>query len=326
MLKSFIQFLSEEKRGSLASSGTSAEDHIKRYIEPHIGSNEFSHVTSKDWYDLPKGSSVKMTKKPVEIEGKYYAHVADQNDNNHLIPLSRLHKPGEIPKNKGTEYESEFIEKRMKKHGLMPSHLSGAGSSSGTDFVVENRKTDELHPATVNGNFLKGEAKKGHTANMGQITIHFHPKRGWHIPDDARANRPEFAKAIEKAGIIKHMNKHYAYPEGQRTTKSGRAETLSFKHPNLEPAEKYLTDHGAQVLQVGGYGTYSVGQKDVTGHGLPRISGKGIFDVREKQKGNKYARTVAFKIDGVNGLKTSHVDLDRDEDLHAFRKTLGHKD
>ena len=29
---------------------------------------------------------------------------------------------------------------------------------------------------------------------------------------------------------------------------------------------------------------------------------------------------------GVKGLNKSHIDLDKDDDLHKFKKTLGHKD
>jgi len=35
---------------------------------------------------------------------------------------------------------------------------------------------------------------------------------------------------------------------------------------------------------------------------------------------------VAFHPDGKGGLNKSHVDLDKDEDLFSFKKSLGHKD
>jgi hypothetical protein len=161
---------------------------------------------------------------------------------------------------------------------------------------------------------------------MGQLTIHHTKEKGWHIKDTQRAKRPEYAKHIEKSGILKHMNKNHPDPEKEQSTSSGRAKTIEIKHPNLHPAEGYLKDHHVHVLQVGGHGTYKVGEKDETGHGLPSISGKGKWRIREKQKGNKSARTVAFHPDGVKGLNKSHIDLDKDEDLHKFKKTLGHKD
>jgi hypothetical protein len=173
---------------------------------------------------------------------------------------------------------------------------------------------------------LNGETKDGVTAAMGQLTIHHNKEKGWHIGDAAKSKRPLYAREIEKAGVLEHMNKHFKNPEQIETTESGRSKTIAIKHPNLDPAHAYLKDHDVHVLQVGGYGTYSVGKKDETGHGLPNISGKGAWRIREKQKGNKSARTVAFHPDGKFGLNKSTFDLDKDEDLFKFKKTLGHKD
>jgi hypothetical protein len=122
------------------------------------------------------------------------------------------------------------------------------------------------------------------------------------------------------------MNNHIPDPEQQEKTASGRAKTISVKHPDLEPAHDYLKDHHVKLLQVGGYGTYSVGGKDVTGHGLPSISGKGKWSIRQKAEKQTNARTVAFQPDGKKGLDKSHVDLDNDEHLQQFKKTLGHID
>jgi len=320
-MKSFKTFILEG-RGTLTASGATGEDHKKRYLDPHVGSNKHTHVLAKEHDDLPAGSSVKLHK--VEhINGKIHVHAEDEAGNHHVIPASKLHKPGDQPKNKGHEYESKFVE-RMKKHGVMPHHLSGAGSTSGTDFAVEHKKKGHFIAGSVSGHLLNGETKNGTTAAMGQLTIHHTKEKGWHIKDSQKAKRPEYAKHIEKSGIIAHMNKHHPDPEKEHTTESGRAKTIEIKHPNLHPAEGYLKDHHVHVLQVGGHGTYRVGEKDSTGHGLPRISGKGKWRIREKQKGNKSARTVAFHPAGTKGLNKSHVDLDNDTHLNAFKKTLGH--
>ena len=161
---------------------------------------------------------------------------------------------------------------------------------------------------------------------MGQLTIHHTPGKGWHVGDKAREKRPLYAKQIEKSGILKHLNETIPDPNKAETTASGRAKTMEIKHSNMDPANAYLQDHHVHVVQVGGYGTYSVGKKDETGHGLPKISGNGVWRIREKQKGNKSARTIAFHPDGKKGLNKSHVDLDKDEDLFSFKKSLGHKD
>ena len=73
-----------------------------------------------------------------------------------------------------------------------------------------------------------------------------------------------------------------------------------------------------------GFGTYKVGDKDETEHGLPGLSGNGKWTIREKQAGNKSSRTVMFQPDGKKGLNKSHVNLDDDTHLSEFKKTLGH--
>ena len=323
-MHSFKSFLLTEGRGRMASSGIAGEDHLKKYIEPHINSKEFTHTLATEHEDLPAGSSVQI-KGVRRIGGKIHVDARDQSGNQQFIPLSRLHKPGEAPPNKGHHYESKFVD-RLKQHGIMPHHLIGAGSTSGTDFAVENKNKKIMHPGAVSGSMLNGETKDGVTAAMGQLTIHHNKEKGWHISDSARSKRPLYAKEIEKSGVLNHMNKHFKNPNRAITTESGRAKTVEIKHPNLDPAHAYLQDHHVHVLQVGGYGTYSVGKKDETGHGLPNISGKGSWRIREKQKGNKSARTVAFHPDGRSGLNKSTHDLDKDEDLFKFKKTLGHKD
>ena len=322
-MKTFSTYI-VEGRGTLTASGATGEEHQRKYIDPHVGSDKPTHILAKEHDDLPKGSAIKIHKTE-NVKGKIHVHAEDETGNHHVIPISKLHKPGDEPKNKGHEYETNFVD-RLKKHGVMPKHLSGAGSTGGTDFAVENKKKGVFHAGTVSGHLLNGETKNGVTAAMGQLTIHHTHEKGWHIKDTLRAKRPEYAKHIEKSGILDHMNKHHPDPTNEPATASGRAKTLEIKHPNLEPAHAYLKDHHVHVLQVGGHGTYRVGDKDETGHGLPAISGKGKWRIREKAKGQKSARTVAFHPDGVKGLDKSSVDLDKDEHLHAFKKTLGHSD
>ena len=320
----FKSFLLIEGRGKLTASGSAGDDHFKKYIKDYLGHKDFTHTLAGEHEDLPAGSSVKLIASE-KINNKIHVHAKDKAGNFHLIPISKLYKPGDEPQNKGLSYESKFIT-RMKKHNIMPHHILGAGSTDGTDFAIENRKKKTTHHGQVSGSLLNGETKNGVTAHMGQMTIHHNEEKGWHIPDNARSKKPLYAKEVEKAGILDHMNKHYRNLENVETTDSGRAKTIDLKHPNLDPAHAYLKDHDVHVLQVGGYGTYSVGKKDETGHGLPNISGKGRWRIREKQKGNKTARTVMFQPDGVRGLNKSTFDLDKDEDLFKFKKTLGHKD
>jgi hypothetical protein len=193
---------------------------------------------------------------------------------------------------------------------------------------IINKRQKRTHLArdvTSQANELNGEVKKDTGAAFGQITIKHDPsKGGWHIPDDAREKRPKFAAAIEQAGIIDRMNKHVPDPDKAPTTLSGRAQTITISHPDLKPADAYLQDHNVHFLHVASHGTFSVGGRDVTGHGLPPLTGQGAFDVRDKHRNG--TRTIQFRPMDSGGLIKSHVNLNNDDHLDAFAKTLGYGD
>lgn len=320
---SFSQYIQE----ATLSAGVEAERHAKKYLDPIIGDHNAVTV-KKEHGSIPAGAKVTVHGYGQDDKGKWHAHVSHDGKKEH-VPFGKIEKPhSKEVSNKGFDYENNFVE-RLKKRGVMPSHVSAAGSTGGTDFVAHDKKKESHHLGKVTsstGHSLHlGETKLGHTAAFGQLTIHHTDEKGWHISDRARSLRPRYAEEIEKAGILEHMNKHVGHPSTVERTASGRAKNVMKDHPNLKPAEAYLQDHHVDILQVGqGKGTYSVGE-DKTGHGLPRISGQGQWRVREKARskhGN--TRTVQFMPKGAKGLKPSHVNLDKDEHLEAFAKTLGH--
>lgn len=316
----------DEARGFIKSFGNEAERHKKKYLDPYVGSKEVTHEVGTSHDSLEAGSKVRIHSVYTGNDNKNYAVVSGEDKKQITIPVSKLHKPGEEQVNLGTKYESDFVE-RMRKHGLVPKNFTAAGSTAGADVVVINKKKDTVHPGKVMGenSVFQGEVKQDVTAAMGQLTIRHSKEKGWHIPEDARAKRPKYAAEIEKAGILEHMNKNLPDPSQTETTASGRAKNIVLKHPNLSPADAYLQDHHAHFVQVGsGFGTYKVGDKDETEHGLPGLSGNGKWTIREKQAGNKSSRTVMFQPDGKKGLNKSHVNLDDDTHLSEFKKTLGH--
>lgn len=323
--KEYVELNEEQNAGVIAASGVNAERHAQKYLHPHVGSKEFTHTMAKAHGSIAAGANVKI-KKVESIDGKTHAHVEDEHGNKEKVLSSKIHKPGGKTENKGHVFENAFID-HLKKHGLMHKDAQGAGSSAGTDFHVINKKKDTIHKGKLQHNGateLNGETKQDHTAAMGQITIHHSKEKGWHVGDEARAKRPEYAKHVDEH-IIPHMNKKYPKgPSQQRVTESGRAASEVIKHPDMKPAEAYLKDHHVDMLHVGGgKGTYAVG-KDKTGHGLPGISGKGKWTVRDKAK-TPNARTVMFQPDGVHGLKPSHVNLENEDHVKEIKKTLGHK-
>jgi hypothetical protein len=317
----FEQLYLSEARGVIAATGFDTERHEKQYVTPHLGSNEYTHTLATQHEDIPVGSKL-MLHKAERRDGKLYIHATDENTKTkHVIPANKIQKPGEQKANKGFDYERQFVE-RLKKHGLMIGEA--AGFSAGNDFNLLNKKTGEKHKGRVHSDdevgdkkLLQGETKIGKTAAFGQLTIAHDDKKGWHIPEKNKANRPNYAKHIEAKGILEHMNKHHKKID----TNIKRAKDVLFEHDNLDPANSYLKDHHVQVLQVGKHGTYKVGKRDATGHGLPEAKGRGQFRVYQKT-GDPKKRMIMFK---VKHLEKSHVDLDEDEHLHAMAKTLGHK-
>lgn len=324
-MRSFKFFLAEG-RGTIKGTGQESQRHFDKYIRPFIGSSEPTHELASEYGDLPAGSKIKINGTD-RINGRLHVHAqVEGSDEEHIIPATKLLKPGAEPVNKGHKYEADFID-RLKNHGIMPKHISGAGSTAGTDFIAENKKKKILHNGVVSGQLIEGETKEGHTAAFGQITIHHTPEKGWHIGDRARAGRPKFAEEIEKSGILEHFNKQQPEPDKVVPTPSGRAPTVTIKHDNLNPMVSYLKDHHVKVLQVGGgYGTYKVEDNDETGHGLPKISGRGKWVIRQKQLNQNKARTIAFQPDGKKGLDKSHVNLDDDKHIGDFKRTLGHEE
>lgn len=324
---SFKTFLAEA-RGTIAGKGKDAERHQKIYLDPHVGSKTATHTLVKSHDHLESGARVRIHR-VVNIDGSNHAEVSTEGSRvKSLVPVTKLEKPGEF-KNEGIQYEQNFYN-RVKSKGLVPDNDTGpAGSTAGSDISVLNKKKKTVHPGKIQsaGNIFHGEVKEDVDAAMGQLTIKYDPARGgWHIPEDARSKRPRYAKAIESAGLLEHMNAHHRPDKHDIVyTASGRAQNVVMKHGDLSPAEAYLQDHHAHFVQVGsGYGTYSVGSTDKTGHGMPRLTGKGKWTIRDKQR-NKNSRTIMFQPDGKKGLNPSTVNLDDDEHLDNFAKTLGHK-
>jgi hypothetical protein len=325
----FSQFITEGV-GKISSSGAQAQRHSDKYIKPFVKGGaqhaEGTHTLASDVSGMSAGDNVTLHSHHVDEKGVHHVVISKVGSKQKVtVPTSKLNKVGTKSENKGHEFETNFLN-RLKSHGLAPKEASGAGSTAGTDFPIINKKKKVRHGGRVTGELLHGEAKAGVNAAMGQLTIrHDSAKGGWHIPDEARAKRPEYAKEIEKAGILEHMNKHHDPDKNEtKTTASGRAQSITMRHPSMEPADAYLRDHHVHVLHVGGAGTYRVGKTDVTGHGLPKLEGEGKWTIREKQAGNKKARTVMFQPAGKKSLKKSHVDLENDQHLEAFKKTLGH--
>jgi hypothetical protein len=319
------------QEATISATGSQAPGHHEKYIKPYLPGNEKhaegTHTLASDAGNIESGSQVTIHGHSM-VNGKSHVTISKPNDskNKTTVPVSRLEKPGTKVENEGHKFETNLF-KHLQSHNIVPREATPAGSTGGTDFPIVNRtkKTTHKGRASSEQSVFHGEAKLDTSAAFGQLTVHHDAEKGWHVPEKSRALRPKFAKHIEQSGILEHLNKHSNPSLGNvETTASGRAKNVVLKHPDLKPANAYLEDHGVHVLHVGGgYGTYHVGGKDVTGHGFPALSGEGKWTAREKQKGNTRARTIMFQPNGAKGLKKSNINLENDDHAKAFKKTLG---
>jgi hypothetical protein len=324
-MDSFKHYITEV---ALQASGREAARHTAKYITPYIG-KEGTHTIASKAPGLNIGDSVTIHSHHVDDQGTHHIVVSKPGSSEKItIPTSKVHKVGTKTENKGHQTEKDFFE-RMQKRGLTPEGATPAGSTAGSDVPVVDKRQNTTHlgrDITSQANELNGEVKKDTSAAFGQITIEHNPEKGgWHIPDRARKLRPGYADAIEKAGLIEHANKNIPEPHKAITTASGRAQNITVPHPDLQPAEAYLKDHDVDFLHIGSHGTFRVGENDATGHGLPRLTGKGLWTIRQKTSDPR-KRTIQFQPHGSRGLHKSHVNLDNDDHLDEFAKTLGHGD
>lgn len=227
--------------------------------------------------------------------------------------------------NKGLHFESRVVS-HLRKHGLMKKGKK-AGFTSGNDFHLINKKTNEVHKGKMHEK-IHGEVKTGTHAAYGQLSIHYSEEhQKWHIHPSIREKRPEFAKAVENAHVTvdgkkKKFLDHVTHTIGH--PKNEIKQDVYSDHTDLHPAHAYLKDHHVDVLHVGTHGTFRAGKsqhKDATGAGLPKAEGVGRFRVRAKRPGASHVRTVVFN---VHKMAKSHLNLEHPEHVEHIKKALGH--
>lgn len=215
---------------------------------------------------------------------------------------------------KGFAYEKLIVNK-LKKHGLMSKQAKAAGSSgSAADghMVVGGYKHDI-------------EIKKDRGAMMGQIELHHHPERGWHISDRSRTNYPKTAEHLDKSGFLKDVNKQWGKPSGnyERDLKMGNV----YKHVEGTDAiaAHYHNDRSTPYMHIGGHGLFHL-KKDSAGIGTSRLTGntqfRARFKARKKDKVTGKRSYGALVVMSLREPNSSKVSLDSDEHIKNIAREV----
>lgn len=149
--KSFIIIV----EANLASHGSEAERHAKKYITPFIGSTEPTHTLSKRSGNLEAGERVHVHGHEVDEDGRHHAIVSTTGNEKDAVRVgfSRLSKPK-------TAYSDEHaitnLWNHSVKHGLH-------GSVENMHAEIERAKNDPSHPLSfenVNSSGFTSKDKK----------------------------------------------------------------------------------------------------------------------------------------------------------------------
>ena len=333
----FSQYIITEAK--LSARGQRAEYDANKYIIPHVEGGTLhkplSHKIESDIGEFKAGDNVTLHSHHVDDKGVHHVVVSKKGSNNKVaIPINKIKKISGA-KNKGFKQEAAIVD-HLNKNGLMRG--SAAGATVGNDFHLidrrANRKVEKIRGAagiSTPESTVSGEHKSNTSAAFGQITVTRHPETGkWHISEEARANRPEYASHVENATItvngkkkklLDHLNDvkphSYTLPSGRKT-----AEDIHSDDTSLAPANAYMRDHHVDVLHLDSHGTYRAGNSEnVDRHnlGLPTFQGTGRFRIRQKH--SPHSRTIQFN---VRNLKKSHTNIATDQGVNDIKQKLGH--
>lgn len=203
----------------------------------------------------------------------------------------------------GFDYETK-INDRLKKYGKADADSKTAGSSADAPDAKFHHNGEEHNL----------EVKKDKNAMFGQLELHHHPEKGWHISDRAKKKYPHTAAHIEKSGFLDKINKQWKKPTGDydQDLKMGN---VYHKESGTEGIKAhYGKDRKTNYIQIGGHGMYHT-HEDKAKLGTESLSGDTQLRARMKYRGKgvdgkkKYGALITM---GLKDPKKSKFDLDVD--------------
>lgn len=203
----------------------------------------------------------------------------------------------------GFDYETK-INKHLKKHGILsPGHVDAGSSGDAPDSKIRVGQKDHSL-----------EIKKDKGAMMGQLELHHHPEKGWHISDRSKAKYPATAAHLEKSGFIKKVNSQWKKPSGDYDKDLKMGNVYHTETGTAGIAAHYHKDRKTPYIHIGGSGTYHL-HSDTAGVGTTKLSGNTQLRARMKYRGTdkktgkkKYGALVVMSL---KEPQKSSVDLEK---------------
>lgn len=213
-------------------------------------------------------------------------------------PLEEKHATG------GFNYENQVADK-LKKHGKMDAESKTAGSSADAPDASFHH----------NGEHHNLEVKQNKNAMFGQIELHHHHEKGWHISERSKAKYPKTAEHIEKSGFLDKVNKQWKKPTGDYDKDLKMGNVYHHEEGTKGIRAHYGQDRKTNYIQIGGHGLYHT-HEDRAKLGTPELSGNTQLRARMKYRGTnkktgkkQYGALVTM---ALKDPKKSHLDLDAD--------------
>lgn len=194
---SFKQFLYEALHygaQTLKGSGSEGERHAEKYVTPHIGNSDATHVTKGHGTFAP-GTELHVHGYHADDKGRIHIHVSDTAGNKGHIPASKIYKPKE-----DFGYNDEHATKHVWNRAV------GKGISHDLNKMkadIEDAKTNTKHPlhfdhASAEGFLGKKKTEKHKEAYYKELHTAAHTVH-------ALSNHPDFKEAVKQKHVAKVM-------------------------------------------------------------------------------------------------------------------------
>lgn len=237
---SFKQFLTEKVKLGTNIRSEKTGEHVKKYIEPFVGSETETHELAKDSEHLPAGEKVKIHSTHSDLNtGRLTVRVSGKDGKEIEIPSSSLYKPKETVSDKKEKAQLQNLNDQISaakgdkktikvKVGNKILDVASAENVKGTpksDFALTDENGDHIHHISHKDG--SGVRDFQQLAGVSHSSISNHP----------------FVK-----GFIDKLKKRHpgGVPKGEGTFASRNVDQENPEERKLALQSTFGTDHGKE--------------------------------------------------------------------------------